>query len=160
MQLAVICGEDQHFNNHFGFDFAALKSAAEHNAKGGKVRGASTISQQTAKNVFLWNGGGYIRKGFEAWFTLLIEVIWGKQRIMEVYLNVAETGKGIFGMEAAAQTYFNKSSKSLTRMEAAAIASILPSPKKWRIGHSPASRRQILITRAMTRYGIELEYLK
>lgn len=160
MQLAVICGEDQQFNSHFGFDFGALKSAAVHNAKGGKIRGASTISQQTAKNVFLWNGGGYIRKGLEAWFTLLIETIWGKKRIMEVYLNVAETGNGTFGVEAAANRYFHTTAKKLNRGQAAAISSILPSPRKWKIGTQPAARRQSLILTAMNRYGIQLEYLK
>ncbi|MCC7298284.1 MAG: transglycosylase domain-containing protein, partial [Bacteroidia bacterium] len=125
-----------------------------------KVRGASTISQQTAKNTFLWNGGGYFRKAFEAWFTFLIETIWGKKRIMEVYLNVAETGNGMYGIEAASQKYFGKPAKNLSASEAAAISSIFPSPKRWAIGRYPASSRQRLIYTAMTHYGIQLEYLK
>ncbi len=160
MQLAAICGEDQNFNSHYGFDLAAIKAAAMSNAQGGKVRGASTISQQTAKNTFLWNGGGYFRKAFEAWFTFLIETIWGKKRIMEVYLNVAETGNGMYGVEAASQKYFGKPAKNLSTSEAAAISSIFPSPKRWAIGRYPASSRQRLIYTAMTHYGIQLEYLK
>lgn len=160
MQLAVICGEDQNFNEHFGFDFKALKAAAANNAKGRKIRGASTISQQTAKNVFLWGGRSYIRKGLEAWFTLLIETIWGKKRIMEVYLNVAETGYGLFGVEAAAQQYYTIPASKLGKKQAAAIASILPSPVKWKLSSYPAVRRQHLILHAMNRYGIQLKYLE
>lgn len=160
MQLAVICGEDQHFCTHHGFDFAAIKNAMDNNEKGGPVRGASTITQQTAKNVFLWEGRSWVRKGLEAWFTLLIEWIWGKERIMEVYLNVAETGNGLFGAEAAAQQYFKTSAKKLTRYQAAAIASIFPSPRKWAIGVYPAAYRQNVILYAMNTYGIQLEYLK
>jgi monofunctional biosynthetic peptidoglycan transglycosylase len=160
VQLAVICGEDQHFTEHFGFDFKAIRAAASHNAHGGKIRGASTISQQTAKNVFLWNGGSYFRKALEAWFTLWIELIWGKKRIMEVYLNIAETGEGVFGAEAAAKKYFGTASKKLNGYQAAAIASILPSPRRWRIGHYPAAGRQGHILTAMHRYGIQLKYLK
>lgn len=160
MQLAVICGEDQHFCQHHGFDFAAIKSAMENNAKGGPVRGASTISQQTAKNVFLWEGRSWVRKGLEAWFTMWIELIWGKKRIMEVYLNVAETGDGLFGVEAASRKYYGTTAKSLNLSQAAGIASILPSPRRWRIGAYPAAGRQGLITYAMSRYGIQLEYLK
>lgn len=159
MQLAAICGEDQQFCNHFGFDFKSMQAAAVSNAKGRKVRGASTISQQTAKNVFLWGGRSYIRKAMEAWFTLLIETVWGKKRIMEVYLNIAETGKGIFGAEAAARHYYKKSAATLTRTQAAAISSILPSPQKWKPGAYPAARRQYLILRAMNKYGIKLTYL-
>ncbi|MCB2087464.1 MAG: transglycosylase domain-containing protein, partial [Sphingomonadaceae bacterium] len=102
----------------------------EHNARGGRIRGGSTISQQTAKNVFLWQGGGFVRKGFEAWFTFLIEKIWGKRRIMEVYLNVAETGIGTYGAEAGAQRYYNHSAARLTKIEAARMAAALPLPKK------------------------------
>ncbi len=160
MQLAVICGEDQHFCSHNGFDFEAIKNAMDHNQKGGPVRGASTISQQTAKNVFLWEGRSWIRKGLEAWFTLLIETIWGKKRIMEVYLNVAETGDGLFGAEAAAKYYYHTTAQKLNKQQAAGIASIFPSPRKWRIGGYPASYRQNIILYAMTRYGIELTYLK
>jgi monofunctional biosynthetic peptidoglycan transglycosylase len=159
MQLAVICGEDQHFTEHHGFDFKAIRAAVAHNTNGGRVRGASTISQQTAKNVFLWNGRSYLRKGLEAWFTLLIEVIWGKKRIMEVYLNIAETGDGIFGTEAAARKYFGTSCNRLNRYQAAALASIFPSPRRWHIGRYPASLRQRNILTAMNNYGIQLNYL-
>lgn len=127
---AVIAAEDGKFCQHNGFDAEAIEQAIEKNARGGRIRGGSTISQQTAKNVFLWQGGGYIRKGFEAWFTFLIEHLWGKRRIMEVYLNVAETGIGTYGAEAGAQRYFNKSAASLTRTEAARMAAALPLPKK------------------------------
>ncbi len=130
MARAAIAAEDSKFCTHNGFDTEAIEDAMKRNAKGGKIRGGSTISQQTAKNAFLWQGGGYIRKGLEAWFTLLIENIWGKRRIMEVYLNVAETGIGTYGVEAGAQRYFKKSAKNLTPQEAARIAAILPLPKK------------------------------
>ena len=127
---AVIAAEDGKFCSHDGFDREAIEQAIERNAKGGRIRGGSTISQQTAKNVFLWQGGGYVRKGFEAWFTFLIEQIWGKRRIMEVYLNVAETGIGTYGAEAGAQRYFNHSAARLPRTQAARIAAALPLPKK------------------------------
>jgi monofunctional glycosyltransferase len=133
MVSAVIAGEDAKFCSHSGFDSEAIEKAIERNARGRKLRGGSTISQQTAKNVFLWQGTGwtrYARKGLEAWFTLLIENIWGKRRIMEVYLNVAETGIGTYGVEAGAQRYYKKSAARLTRVEAARIAAALPSPKK------------------------------
>jgi monofunctional glycosyltransferase len=133
MVSAVIAGEDAKFCSHSGFDSAAIEKAIERNVSGKKLRGGSTISQQTAKNVFLWQGTGwtrYARKGLEVWFTLLIENIWGKRRIMEVYLNVAETGIGTYGVEAGAQRYYNKSAARLTRVEAARIAAALPSPKK------------------------------
>ena len=130
MVRAVIAAEDGKFCSHEGFDREAIEDALENNRQGGRVRGGSTISQQTAKNVFLWQGGGYVRKGFEAWFTVLIEQIWGKRRIMEVYLNVAETGLGTYGMEAGAQRYFDKSAASLTPLEAARMAAALPQPKQ------------------------------
>ena len=130
MVRAVIAAEDGKFCTHDGFDREAIEKAIESNARGGRIRGGSTISQQTAKNVFLWQGGGYVRKGFEAWFTFLIEKIWGKRRIMEVYLNVAETGLGTYGMEAGAQRYFGKSAASLTPLEAARMAAALPQPKQ------------------------------
>lgn len=130
MVRAVIAAEDGKFCEHSGFDTEAIAKAAASNAQGGRIRGGSTISQQTAKNVFLWQGGGYIRKGFEAWFTFLIEKIWGKRRIMEVYLNVAETGIGTYGAEAGAQRYFDKSAASLTQLEAARMAAALPLPKR------------------------------
>ena len=130
---AVIAAEDGKFCSHDGFDREAIEKALERNKSGGRMRGGSTISQQTAKNVFLWQGSGwtrYIRKVPEVWFTFLIENIWGKRRIMEVYLNVAETGIGTYGAEAGAQRYYNKSAKNLSRAEAARIAAILPLPKK------------------------------
>ncbi|MCW1382957.1 monofunctional biosynthetic peptidoglycan transglycosylase [Novosphingobium sp. KCTC 2891] len=126
---AAIAGEDGRFCSHSGFDTDAMKKAFERNMQGGRIRGGSTISQQTAKNVFLWQGGGYFRKGLEAWFTVLIEQIWGKRRIMEVYLNVAETGIGTYGVEAGAQRYYNKPARSLSRVEAARIAAAFPQPK-------------------------------
>jgi len=130
MVAAVIAGEDGKFCSHNGFDTEAMQKAWERNQRGGRVRGGSTISQQTAKNVFLWQGGGYFRKGLEAWFTFLIENIWGKRRIMEVYLNVAETGIGTYGVEAGAQRYFGHSAAHLSPVEAARIAAVLPLPKR------------------------------
>lgn len=131
---AVIAAEDSRFCEHFGFDAEAIEQAMRENLEaaenGGRIRGGSTISQQTAKNVFLWQGGGYFRKGLEAYFTVLIENIWGKRRIMEVYLNVAETGIGTYGAEAGAQRYYNKSAARLTPLEAARMAAALPLPKE------------------------------
>ena len=127
---AVIAAEDGKFCSHDGFDREAIENAMKRNAQGGRIRGGSTISQQTAKNVFLWQGGGYFRKGLEAWFTFLIERIWGKRRIMEVYLNVAETGIGTYGAEAGSQRYFGHSAASLTPLEAARMAAALPLPKE------------------------------
>ena len=130
MVRAAIAGEDGKFCQHDGFDREAIEKAIERNQRGGRIRGGSTISQQTAKNVFLWQGGGYFRKGLEAWFTLLIETIWGKRRIMEVYLNVAETGIGTYGVEAGAQRYFDHSAARLSTSEAARMAAALPLPKE------------------------------
>jgi monofunctional glycosyltransferase len=130
IKLAVISAEDQLFPTHNGFDLNAIQKALEYNRKnaGKRKRGASTISQQVAKNVFLWHGRDWIRKGLEVYFTALIELVWGKKRILEMYLNVAEMGDGIFGIEAAAKHYYKKSAKQLSRSEAAWIASILPNP--------------------------------
>jgi monofunctional biosynthetic peptidoglycan transglycosylase len=125
---AMLAAEDQNFINHNGFDFEAIKKAYKNNEKGRRIKGASTISQQTAKNVFLWPGRTWIRKGLEAWFTMLIELFWSKERIMEVYVNVIEMGQGVYGIEAAAKEYYNKSSADLSKGEAAMIASILPNP--------------------------------
>ncbi len=133
MVAAVIAGEDAKFCTHNGFDTAAIEKAMERNARSRRLRGGSTISQQTAKNAFLWQGTGwtrYARKGLEVWFTFLIENIWSKRRIMEVYLNVAETGLGTYGVEAGAQRYFGHSAARLTRVEAARIAAALPAPKR------------------------------
>jgi monofunctional biosynthetic peptidoglycan transglycosylase len=133
MPLAVIAAEDNLFTEHSGFDFESIEKAREYNAKkkGKKVRGASTISQQTAKNVFLWPHRSWVRKGLEVYFTVLIELVWGKKRIMEVYLNVIETGKGIYGVGAASEIYFNKQAGGISRGEAALIAAVLPNPLKW-----------------------------
>jgi len=130
MARAAIAGEDGKFCSHSGFDRDAIEDAMKRNAKGGRIRGGSTISQQTAKNAFLWQGGGYFRKGLEAWFTVLIETIWGKKRIMEVYLNVAETGIGTYGANAGSMRYFKHDASRLTPAEAARIAAVLPLPKK------------------------------
>ena len=133
-KLSVIASEDQVFPDHSGFDWKNIKKAMAYNKKKpNRIRGASTISQQVAKNVFLWQGRGWIRKGLEAYFTFMIELIWSKKRILEVYLNVIEMGRGIYGIEAASRTYFNKPATSLTRIEAAMIASCLPNPKKYTV---------------------------
>ena len=133
-RLAVIASEDQLFPDHEGFDWKSIKKARKYNErKPGRVRGASTISQQVAKNVFLWQGRSWIRKGLEVYFTFMIEVLWGKKRIMEVYLNVIEMGDGIFGIEMASEIYFNKPAKNLTKQEAALIAACLPSPKRYKV---------------------------
>jgi len=134
MKLAVIVSEDQLFPDHDGFDWKSIEKAMKYNKKKpGRVRGASTISQQVAKNVFLWQGRDWLRKGLEVYFTKMIEWVWGKRRILEVYLNVIEMGKGVFGAEAAAQAYFNKPAVKLTRYEAAMIAASLPNPKKYTV---------------------------
>ncbi len=155
LQLAVICSEDQNFINHNGFDYDAIEEAYEKNQAGKKLRGASTISQQTAKNVFLWPDRSWFRKGMEVYFTFLIETIWSKERIMEVYLNSIEMGDGVFGAEAAAQYWFNKKAKNLSQYEAAAIAAILPNPRNYRA--SPASayieKRKSWIVKQMRYYG-------
>lgn len=132
--LAVIGAEDQLFMEHYGFDMESIEKAMEHNKKKPKkTRGASTISQQVAKNVFLWQGRSWIRKGLEVYFTLMIETFWGKKRIMEMYLNVIEMGDGVFGIQAAAQQYFKKDAKNLSRTESAMIAAALPNPKRYKL---------------------------
>lgn len=132
-KLAVISSEDQLFPDHNGFDFKSIQKAMKHNRKSKSLRGASTLSQQVAKNVFLWQGRSWIRKALEVYFTFMIELIWGKKRILEMYLNVSEMGKGVFGIEAAAQKYYKKSAKKLTRTEAACIAACLPNPKVYTV---------------------------
>ena len=133
-KLAVIASEDQLFPDHEGFDWKSIKKAMEYNKrKPNRIRGASTISQQVAKNVFLWQGRSWLRKGLEVYFTFMIEVFWGKERILDVYLNTIEMGDGIFGIEAAAETYFNKHAKNLSRQEAAMIAACLPNPKRYKV---------------------------
>lgn len=131
LKKAAIAGEDAHFMTHNGFDTKAIMEAFEKNKDGKPLRGGSTISQQTAKNVFLWPERSWIRKGLETYFTVLIEIFWSKKRILEVYLNVIEMGQGVYGAEAAAQYYFDKSGKSLSKKEAALIIAILPNPRKW-----------------------------
>jgi monofunctional biosynthetic peptidoglycan transglycosylase len=128
MVRAVIAAEDQKFPRHFGFDFDAMTKAYAHNRDGGRQRGGSTISQQTAKNIFLWPGGSYLRKGIEAYFTVLLELLWDKERIIETYLNVAEFGPGIYGVESAARRYYHTSAKNLNTRQATMLAAILPSP--------------------------------
>jgi monofunctional glycosyltransferase len=130
MVRAVIASEDSKFCSHNGFDFEAIEDAMKRNASGGRIRGGSTISQQTAKNAFLWQGGGYFRKGLEAWFTALMEATWPKRRIMEVYLNLAETGIGTYGVNAGSQRYFDHDASAMSRTEAARIAAVLPLPKQ------------------------------
>ena len=136
MARAVIAAEDSKFCAHSGFDTEAIEKAIDYNARGRRIRGGSTISQQTAKNAFLWQGGGYFRKGLEAYFTVLIEAIWGKRRIMEVYLNVAETGIGTYGVQAGSIRYFGHGADNMTNVESARIAAILPLPKK-RVATAP-----------------------
>lgn len=139
---AVIASEDQNFCTHDGFDMKEIQKAMQAAENGGDLRGASTISQQTAKNVFLWNGGGWFRKGLEAYFTVVEEWMWTKPRIMETYLNVAEWGDGIYGAEQAAQERFGVSAKDLTPKQAAALAAVLPSPNKWKVNGPYASGRR------------------
>lgn len=152
---AVIAAEDNNFPRHFGFDLAAMKNALEHNQKSSRLHGASTITQQTAKNVFLWPRRSYVRKAFEFYFTFLMEVFWSKKRIMEVYLNVIETGPGIYGAEAAACRYFHKPASRLTPAESALIAAALPAPRKRNPGNPSAYmlRRQAQILDVMEKIG-------
>ncbi|MFD1819072.1 monofunctional biosynthetic peptidoglycan transglycosylase [Pseudarcicella hirudinis] len=153
--LAVVASEDQLFPDHHGFDFDAMWGAFRHNLRGKHIKGASTISQQVAKNVFLWQGRSYIRKVLEAYFTFMIELIWGKERILEVYLNIAETGKMTFGVEAASLRYYGHSANSLSRAEAARIAAVLPNPIRFSIKNPSAyvQRRSNFIMRQMRGLG-------
>jgi len=155
LPLALIAAEDQNFAEHYGFDFKAIEKARRNNARGRKLRGASTISQQVAKNLFLWPGQSWLRKGLEAWFTVWIELLWPKQRILEVYLNVAQFGRGTWGVEAASRRYFRKPAADLTRTEAALLASVLPSPTRYRVVNpGPYVRqRQQWILGQMNRLG-------
>lgn len=131
--LAMVAAEDQKFPEHWGFDFEAIDKALDHNKRSRRMRGASTISQQTAKNLFLWSGRSYIRKGLEVGYTLLIETFWPKRRVLEMYLNIAQFGPGVYGVEAAAQLYFHKPAARLTRSEAALLAAVLPNPVRLRV---------------------------
>jgi monofunctional glycosyltransferase len=151
-----MASEDQLFPDHDGFDWKSIKKAMKHNQRKPKrVRGASTISQQVAKNVFLWQGRSWVRKGLEAYFTFMIEKVWGKERILEIYLNVAEMGKGVFGIEAASRYYYKKSAKKINRREAAQIAAILPHPKKYLI--KPLSN---YVSRRASFIEVQMNYLE
>lgn len=159
MPLAVIAAEDQKFFDHFGFDMEAVRKAMAHNERGKRVRGASTISQQTAKNAFLWPGRNWVRKGLEAWFTLLMETLWPKERIVEIYLNVAETGKGRFGAEATARRCFKRPTARLNAAQAALIAAVLPAPRRFD-ACSPSAfvrRRQAWVLRQMGQLGNQID---
>jgi monofunctional glycosyltransferase len=159
--LAVIASEDQHFAEHHGFDFDSIEKALNERDKGRRMRGASTISQQVAKNLFLWPGRSFVRKGLEAYFTVLLETFWPKRRILEVYLNIAEMGDGVFGVEAASQRYFRKPASRLTAEEAAAIAAVLPNPHRMHPNRpSPfVEERRGWILRQMDQLG-GVEYVK
>jgi monofunctional biosynthetic peptidoglycan transglycosylase len=155
LQKAVIASEDGNFLKHSGFDFEAMQKAFKNNQRGKKLKGGSTISQQTAKNVFLWQGRSYLRKGLEAYFTVLIELIWGKERIMEVYLNSIEMGNGVYGAQEAARVWYRTSAINLTKREAAGIAAILPNPRKYKATNSSSyiERRKDRIMRNMRHIG-------
>jgi len=155
LPVAVIASEDQRFADHHGFDLDAIEQARRSNARGGKVRGASTISQQLAKNLFLWSGRSWVRKGIEAWYTLLIEALWPKARILEVYVNVAEFGDGVYGAQAAARTYFGKDASKLGPAEAARLAAVLPSPRRYSAARPGpyVQRRTRAIQRQMRQIG-------
>lgn len=159
LQKAVISSEDGAFLTHNGFDFIAMQKAYKSNERGRKIRGGSTISQQTAKNVFLWQGRSYLRKGLEAYFTVLIEVIWGKKRIMEVYLNSIEMGNGVYGAYAATEYWYRRDASSLTMQQAAGIAAILPNPRKYKATSSSSyiNNRKAKIVRIMRQIG-KVEY--
>lgn len=158
LQKAVIASEDANFLTHNGFDFKAIQKAMEDNDKGKRLKGGSTISQQTAKNIFLWQGRSYLRKGLEAYFTILIELIWGKERIMEVYLNSIEMGNGVYGAQEASRVWYGKDAKNLNPNEAAGIAAILPNPRKFKATNSSSyiNRKKERIVQHM-RY-VKLEY--
>ena len=149
LRRAVLASEDDRFYMHHGFDFEELKKAIARKRSGGKLRGASTLSQQVAKNIFLWNGRSYVRKAYEAWLTLWLELLLPKDRIVDLYLNLAEWGDGVFGAEAAARRHFGKSAKNLNREEAARLAAILPSPQRWSARGSVATRRMAAILQRM-----------
>jgi len=158
--LAVVAAEDQKFPHHNGFDFGAIRDAFTSNLRGGRVRGGSTISQQVAKNLFLWHGRSYLRKGVEAWFTLLLETLWPKQRILEIYMNIAQFGPGVFGVGAAGEMYFNRTAGELTREQSALLAAALPAPSRFRVTAPSAymRKRQQWILRQMQQLG-GTEYL-
>ena len=142
LKMAVIAAEDQKFAEHWGFDIAAIRAAFAHNERGGSLRGASTLSQQVAKNLFLWSGRSWVRKGFEVWFTGWIELLWPKERILEIYLNSVEWGDGIFGAEAAAQHHFGTGAANLSAAQASQLAAVLPNPREWNAGRPGPHVRQ------------------
>ncbi|HEL3175996.1 MULTISPECIES: monofunctional biosynthetic peptidoglycan transglycosylase [Stenotrophomonas] len=131
LPISLVAAEDQRFPDHNGFDLQAIEKARDHNAKGGRLRGASTISQQVAKNLFLWQGRSWVRKGLEVWYTVLIEALWPKERILEMYANIAEFGDGVYGAQAAAQTFWGKDAARLTPAESARLAAVLPAPRRY-----------------------------
>lgn len=153
--LAMIAAEDQRFPDHYGFDFVQIEQALKNQQEGVALRGASTLTQQTAKNLFLWSGRSWVRKGLETWFTVLLELLWPKQRILEVYLNIAEFGEYTFGVEAASQRFFNKPAAKLTASEAARLAAVLPSPLRYRVDQPSdyVRKRQRWIERQMRQLG-------
>jgi monofunctional biosynthetic peptidoglycan transglycosylase len=155
MALAVVASEDQKFPDHRGFDLQAIRDAAQGNARGGRLRGASTLTQQVARNLFLWQGRSYLRKGLEAWMTLLLELFWPKARILEVYLNIAETGPGTFGVQAGALRFFKQPASDISRQQAALLAAVLPSPLRYRADRPSAYvlERRDHILRQMSQLG-------
>ncbi|MFW3896487.1 monofunctional biosynthetic peptidoglycan transglycosylase [Pseudomonas putida] len=155
LKVAVIAGEDQKFASHHGFDFTAIQAALAHNERGGTIRGASTLSQQVAKNQFLWSGRSWLRKGLEVWFTALIELFWSKERILEVYLNSAEWDEGVFGAQAAARHHFGVDASRLSRQQASLLAAVLPNPRNWSASHPSTyvARRAGWIRQQMSQLG-------
>jgi monofunctional biosynthetic peptidoglycan transglycosylase len=157
MLMAALAAEDQNFPRHHGFDFAAIKRAYEHNKGGGTLHGASTITQQVAKNLFLWPAQSYLRKGLEAGYTVFIELLWSKKRILEMYLNIAQFGKSVYGVEAASRVYFGKTARQLTRDQASLLAAVLPNPERYSAS-KPSSlvrKRIYWIQRQMRQLGGE-----
>ncbi len=155
IKLAVIGAEDQKFFDHFGFDFESISKALDRNKKSKRIRGASTITQQTAKNMFLWSGKSFVRKGLEVYFTLLLEIFWSKERILEVYLNMAEFGENVYGVQAASKKYFKRNANQLNYGNASRLAAVLPNPKRFRV-NSPSAysqRRAVWIQRQMRQLG-------
>lgn len=159
MQTAVIASEDQTFVQHFGLDIEAIEKAMEYNKKSNKIRGASTITQQTVKNVFLWHGKSYFRKGLEVYYSFMVELIWGKERILEVYLNVIEIGLGVYGVEAASNKFFKKSASQLNRYESSLLTVVLPNPKKFNVAKPSGYmiRRQTWILKQMYKLSPDLK---
>ncbi|MHC6227887.1 monofunctional biosynthetic peptidoglycan transglycosylase [Pseudomonas sp. X10] len=155
LKVAVIAGEDQKFASHWGFDVPAIQAALAHNERGGSIRGASTLTQQVAKNLFLWSGRSWLRKGLEAWFTALIELFWSKERILEIYLNSAEWGEGVFGAQAAARHHFGIDANRLSRQQASQLAAVLPNPRNWSASrpNDYVARRANWISQQMRQLG-------